>query len=170
MGFEEKTPDLLALLTAHAGSSSPVVAMTPRPPTPVTTRTLADVANKKRKWGQGGKGSKNTEEGEIIKPPAKKVRAGKGQPKKPAHTGTFKEVGGDQPKKASIWRPIFTLSSGNLILDDANSRDPKKGNSSLVAECLEKALCMPEDMAKLMSFRKRKVFLALKHDLAKVLD
>ena len=29
---------------------------------------------------------------------------------------------------------------------------------------------MPEDMAKLMSFRKHKVFLALKHDLAKVLD
>ena len=78
MGFEEKTPDLLALLTAHAGGSSPVVAMTPRPPTPVTMRTLADVVNKKRKRAKGGKGSKNTEEGEIIKPPAKKVRAGKG--------------------------------------------------------------------------------------------
>ena len=62
------------------------------------------------------------------------------------------------------------MSSSNPILDDANSRDTKKGNSSLVAECLEKALCMPEDMVKLRSFRKREVFLALKHNLAKVLD
>ena len=52
MGFEEKTPDLLALLTAHTGGSSPVVAMTPRLPTLVTTHTSpADVANKKRKRG-----------------------------------------------------------------------------------------------------------------------
>ena len=44
------------------------------------------------------------------------------------------------------------------------------GNSSLVVECLEKALCMPGDMVKLRSFKKREVFLALKHNLAKVLD
>ena len=54
------------------------------------------------------------------------------------------------------------------MLDDANLRDPKKGSSGLVAECLEKALCLPKDMAELRSFRKREVFLALKQDLAKV--
>jgi len=37
-----------------------------------------------------------------------------------------------------------------------------------MAECLEKALCLPEDMAGLRSFRKREIFLALKQDLAKV--
>ena len=63
---------------------------------------------------------------------------------------------------------MFTLSSGNLVLDDASLRDPKKGSSGLVAECLEKALCLPKDMAELRSFRKREVFLALKQDLAKV--
>ena len=52
MGFEEKTPDLLALLTAHAGGSSPIVVMTPRLPTLIATHTSpADVANKKRKRG-----------------------------------------------------------------------------------------------------------------------
>ena len=54
------------------------------------------------------------------------------------------------------------------MLDDANLRDPKKGSSDLVAECLEKALCLPKDMVELKSFRKHKVFLALKQDLAKV--
>ena len=54
------------------------------------------------------------------------------------------------------------------MLDDANLRDPKKGSSGLLAECLEKALCLLKDMAKLRSFRKREVFLALKQDLAKV--
>ena len=37
MGIEEKTPDLLALLIAYAGGSSPAVAVTPRPPTPAVT-------------------------------------------------------------------------------------------------------------------------------------
>ena len=60
------------------------------------------------------------------------------------------------------------MSSGNPVLDDANLRDPKKGSLGLLAECLEKALCLLKDMAKLRSFRKREVFLALKQDLAKV--
>ena len=129
MGFEEKTPDLLALLTAHAEGSSPAVAMTPHPPTLVAMHAShADATNKKRKWGQGSKGSEDTEEGEVSKPPTKEARAGKRQPKKPAHIRIFKEVGGDQPKKASIWRPIFTLSSSNSVLDDANLRDPKNGS------------------------------------------
>lgn len=54
------------------------------------------------------------------------------------------------------------------MLNNANLKDPKKGNSSLVAECLEKALCLPKDMVELRSFRKREVFLAQKQDLAKV--
>ena len=77
---------------------------------------------------------------------------------------------GDQSKKASIWRPIFTFSSGNPVLDDANLRDPKKGSLGLVAKCLDKALCLPKDIAELRSFKKREVFLALKQDLAKVHD
>ena len=163
MGFEEKTPDLLALLTAHAEGSSPAVAMTPHPPTLVAMHAShAGATNKKRKWGQGSKGSEDAEEGEVSKPPTKEARAGKGQPKKPAHIRISKEVGGDQPKKASIWRPIFTLSSRNSVLDDANLRDSKNGSSSLMAECLKKALCLPEDMAELRSFRKCEVFLALK--------
>ena len=105
------------------------------------------------------------EEGEVSQsshqPPAKEARIGRG-PQKKSSTGTSKELGGIQSKKPSIWRPLFTLSSGNLALDDANLRDPQKGSSGLLAECLEKALCLLEDMAELRSFRKREVFLALK--------
>ena len=54
------------------------------------------------------------------------------------------------------------------MLSDANLRDHQKGSSGLVVECLEKALCLPEDMQELRSFKKREVFLSLKQDLAKV--
>ena len=53
-------------------------------------------------------------------------------------------------------------------MDDANLKDHQKGRSSLVAECLKKALCWPEDIQELNSFRKREVFLSLKKDLAKI--
>ena len=67
MSFKEKTPHLLALLTTHAGSSSPVMAVLTRPPTPATTHTSpADVGDKKRKRAQGGKSAEGTEEGEIT--------------------------------------------------------------------------------------------------------
>lgn len=48
------------------------------------------------------------------------------------------------------------------MLNDANLRDPTKGSSSLVAERLEKALCLLKDMVELRFFKKRVVFLALK--------
>ena len=55
-------------------------------------------------------------------------------------------------------------------MDDANLKDPTKGSSGLAAECLEKALCLLEDMEELRSFKKREGFLILKQDLAKVRD
>lgn len=79
MGIVEKSPDLLALLIAYAGGSSPAVAVTPRPLTLAVSRTSpANAAEKKRKKGQGGKGAEDAEEGEIIEPLAKEARAGKG--------------------------------------------------------------------------------------------
>ena len=53
-------------------------------------------------------------------------------------------------------------------MDDANLRDTQKGRSSILAECLEKALLLPENMQELWSFWKHEVFLSLKRDLAKV--
>ena len=52
-------------------------------------------------------------------------------------------------------------------MDDANCRDPQKGRSGILAECLEKALLLPEDMQELWSFWKCEVFLSLKKDLTK---
>lgn len=57
MVLGEKTPDLLALLTAHVGGASLVVPV-PQPPTlALAVVSFGDAANKKRKRGQGGKGS-----------------------------------------------------------------------------------------------------------------
>ena len=53
-------------------------------------------------------------------------------------------------------------------MDDVNLRDPQKGRLGIMAECLEKALCLPKDTQELRSFRKCEVFLSLKRDLAKV--
>lgn len=36
MIIEEKTPDLLALLTAHDGGNAPTVPVVPQPPTPAS--------------------------------------------------------------------------------------------------------------------------------------
>lgn len=173
MGFEEKTPNLLALLTAHVGGFSPTVAVVPRPPILAPMRASSDdAADKKWKRAQGGKGIKGAEEGEFTQsshpPLAKKARTGKGQQNKTTSSRTSKELAGDQPKKPSAWRSIFNLSPGNLVLDNANLRDSQKGNLGLVSKCLEKTLCLPEDMVELRSFRKREVFVALKQDLAKV--
>ena len=37
-------------------------------------------------------------------------------------------------------------------MDDANLRDPQKGRLGIMAECLEKALCLPKDTQELRSF------------------
>ena len=76
--FEEKTLDLLALLTAHARCAYPTVLVVPRPPTLAPTcASSSDAANKKRKKGKGGKGPEGAEEREITypsqQPPAKEA-------------------------------------------------------------------------------------------------
>ena len=173
MGFEEKTLDLLALLTAHTGGSSPTVVVVTWPPTLAATHTsTTDARDKKRKMAQGGKGAEGTKEREIThssyQPPDKEAWTRKGQSKKSTSIGTPNEARGDQPRKASIWMPVFTLSFSNPVLDNANLRDPTNNNSSLVVEYLEKALCLLEDIKELRSIRKCEVFLALKQDMAKV--
>lgn len=79
--LEEKTLDLLALLTTHMGAAILVV---PRLPTPAPTHaSFGDAANKKRKGSQRGKGSEGAEEGEITcpsqQPPTKEPRATRAQ-------------------------------------------------------------------------------------------
>ena len=74
----------------------------------------------------------------------------------------------ENSSKAAIWNPAFTLSSGDLVMDEASLRDSQKGKFGILSECLEKALLLLEDMHELRSLRKREVFLELKRDLAKV--
>lgn len=82
MGFEEKTPDLLVVLIAHAEGSTPTVVVVPQPPTLAATHmSSANARDKKRKKAQEGKSAEGIEEGEITQspyqPPTKEVQTGK---------------------------------------------------------------------------------------------
>ena len=61
-----------------------------------------------------------------------------------------------------------------LVLDeaplpaDASIRNFQQGRAGYVADVVEQALLLPEDMADLRSMRKHEVFLSLKRDLALV--
>ena len=65
MGFEERTPNLMALLEAYTRSASPaipVMPMVPRPPTLAPEHaSSSDATDKKIKRGQGGKGPEDAE-------------------------------------------------------------------------------------------------------------
>ena len=168
--LEEKTSDLLALLTAHAGGDSPSVPIVPWPPTPAPTHAAtADVTKKKRKRGKTAKGS---EEGKIPHPtqqsPTKEAKITKAHQKKCATPRTDKGTEGEQRPKPTIWNPAFVLSSGDPVTSKASLKDPQKGRSGLVFECLEKTLLLSKDMQELQGLRKRELFLSLKRDLAKV--
>ena len=51
---------------------------------------------------------------------------------------------------------------------DASIRNFQQGKAGYVADAVEQALLLPEDMADLRSMRKHEVFLSLKRDLALV--
>ena len=53
MVLEEKTFDLLALLTAHTGGNALIVPVVPRPPTLILSHpSVVEAARKKRKIGK----------------------------------------------------------------------------------------------------------------------
>ena len=53
-------------------------------------------------------------------------------------------------------------------LIDASIRNFQQGKANYVADAVEQALLLPEDMADLRSLRKHEVFLSLKRDLTLV--
>lgn len=70
MGYEEKTPNLMTLLNAHAEGNILEVAVVPHTPTPSATRTSSmEATEKKRKRAQGSKGIEGAKEGEVIEIP-----------------------------------------------------------------------------------------------------
>ena len=127
---------------------------------------------RKGKRGRGGKTPEGAKEGKIThssqQAPSKEAPTTRAQQKKSASSRTSKEAEGVQPLKPFLWRPFFTLSSRGPIMNDSNIKDPQIGRLGLVAEFLEKVLCLPKDMHELRSFRKHEVVLSLERDLAKV--
>ena len=66
MVLEEKTPNLLALLTTHAGGNALTIPIVPQPPTPTPIHATSDDALEKKR--KRGKASESAEEGEITLP------------------------------------------------------------------------------------------------------
>ena len=66
MVLKKKMPDLLALLSTHAGGNAPMVSIVPRPPTPVLSHTFVVAAFEKKR--KRGKQIKSSEEVEIPQP------------------------------------------------------------------------------------------------------
>ena len=147
-----------------------MVPIVPRPPTPAPAHTTtAKAIKKKRKRGKIVKGSKKGKIPHLAQQwPTKEPRTTRASQKKGGATEASKGIERDQYPKPTIWNPAFVLNSGDYVTFEASLRDPYKGRSRLVSECLEKALLLPKDMQELQGLRKREVFLSLKRDLAKV--
>ena len=90
------------------------------------------------------------------------------QQKKSAPFRTSTSSEGEQHPKASVWKPLFMLSSGDPVMNNASLKDPQKGRLGILSKCLKKAFLLLEDMHGLQSLWKCEVFLSLKRDLAKV--
>ena len=58
------------------------------------------------------------------------------------------------------WYPALVLG-GVVLTTDASIRDFQQGRVGYVADAMEQALLLPEDMANLRSMRKYEVFLSL---------
>ena len=109
MVLEEKTLDLLVLLTAHAGRDSPIVSVVHRPPTPIPPLpSRFEAAKKKRKRGRQSD-KKSSEEVEILPnsqhAPSKEPRLTRAQQKKGPFEGASKGIEEEQCAKAAILEP-----------------------------------------------------------------
>ena len=167
MVIEKKLLELLSLLESHAGDATPEIPVVPRsltlvPPPPTQT----ELVDKKRKWDKkGGKGSAKEREIQEETPPK--------QAKVAKVTRSQQRRGGETSKMVLEHRP-HVYNWNTLILDgapfpaDSSIRIFYCGRAGYVANLVEQALLLPWDMAKLRNFKKHKMLLSLKRDLALV--
>lgn len=73
----------------------------------------------------------------------------------------------DHSSKVQAWAPPLVLN-GAPLASTTSIRDFQKGRAGYVADIMEQALLLPEDMADLRAMKKHEMFLSLKRDLALV--
>ena len=81
-------------------------------------------------------------------------------------TQTLVDRRGDSQVGTPAWTLAIVLDEA--LLANASIRNFQQGKSGYVANAVEQALLLPEDMAEWQSMRKHEVFLSLKRDLALV--
>ena len=74
---------------------------------------------------------------------------------------------GDSQVEALAWAPTLVLDGAPLLVD-ASVRNFQQVKSGYVADAVEQALLLLEDMVEWRSMRKHEVFLSLKRDFALV--
>ena len=82
-------------------------------------------------------------------------------------TQTLMDRMGDSQVEALAWAPTLVLDGAPLLVD-ASIRNFQQVKSGYVADAVEQALLLPEDMVEWRSMRKHEVFLSLKRDFALV--
>ena len=169
--LQRKTPNLLALLESHVEGTTPEVAVNPCPPTPLPPWVSpAEPLEKKRKRDKKA-GNETSKEGEVQpskdQEPPKGSKVAKGQQRRSFVEGSGLEVTPDCCPKVPTWNLPLELNGAPLSVD-SSIRDFQQGKTSYVANSLDQALLLPQDMADLRGLKKYEVFLTLKRDLAMV--
>jgi len=112
--LEEKTLDLMTLLTAYTEENSPAVPVILRPPTPVPPLPSPFKAAKKKRKRRKHLGKESSEEGEIPptsqQEPSKEPRLTRVQQKKGPFEGAGSTVEGEERANVPFWNPAFVLS------------------------------------------------------------
>ena len=93
--------------------------------------------------------------------PQKEAKVTKTGQTKSLGDGPLRDKGQDLRARVPNWNPSLVLDGSPL---PANSliRDFQKGKARYVADAIEQALLLPEDMVDLRIIKKHKVFLSLK--------
>ena len=74
--------------------------------------------------------------------------------------------GRDLRPRIPNWNSVLVLDRSPFPIN-ASIRDPQQGKAGYVADAVEQALLLPNDMTELRTLRTHEVFLSLKKDLAK---
>ena len=99
--------------------------------------------------------------------PQKGAKVAKTNQRKSLGDRVLRDKGRELRARVPNWNSPLVLD-GSLLPANSSIRDFQKGKARYVADSVEKALLLPEDMVDLRTMKKHEMFLSLKRDLAMV--
>ena len=168
MVIEKKLPDLLFLLESHTGTTNLEIPIVPRPSTPIPLAPVqTKAADKKGKRDKIG-GKRPIKEGEVqeeaLPEPTKVAKVTRAQQRRGVESS---DVASERRSRVSNWNPVFELD-GSPLREDASICNFDGGRVGYMANAVEQALLLSNDMDELRNLKKHVLFLSVKKDLALV--